>query len=224
MLPSVLELSPLFALAQCSMISFSPTLKRLEKLSSHFSWFLLRLLMLKSRGKFGDSPINFCWLLLYYICSFIKRGSYLFQSCAPSFGLRYEVSFLPNWSTLQRHFNRHEQRHCKSHWQSQWQSKNKALKQFTAENVPHNVILVYISIITLRMWRFTPFCPVVQWNGLQQWHTNAQRMLLNLDMLGLFSVEFMACHVTAGWAPSVHIVHCWQCQKSRNHYWMFPCS
>ena len=30
-------------------------------------------------------------------------------------------------------------------------------------------------------------------------------MLLNLDMLGLFSVEFMACHVTAGWAPSVHI-------------------
>jgi len=47
----------------------------------------------ETRGKFGDRPIHFCWLLLYYICSFFKR-SCLYQPYAPSLGLTY-VSFLP---------------------------------------------------------------------------------------------------------------------------------
>ena len=43
-----------------------------------------------------------------------------------------------------------------------------------------------------------------------KWTPNIDIQILKdtarLDMLGLFSVEFISCHVTAGWvAPSVHI-------------------
>jgi len=46
------------------------------------------------------------------------------------------------------------------------------------------------------------------------------KMLLDVDMLGVFFVEFMACHVTARWvATSVRI---FDGVKSHIHYWMSP--